>query len=319
MKKLIYISFLVLFLQNAFAQQDPQYSQYMFNQVVINPAYIGSKEALCATMDLRKQWVAMEGSPRTGTISLHGPLPGKSIGLGGHLINEAIGPVKWSAAYFDFAYRFKLGKGKLSLGLAGGLVNYNMTLSQSDYKDPGEVFPNQNLGSKSAFDAGTGFYYYTNSFYMGGSITHINRPNLYKDVYYFTNATTAVKDTSYINFNLRPHSFLYFGKGFLINENLVINPSILFKNDSPGSRPVSSVDVNCNFLINKKLWLGFSYRNGYGIVGLFQYSVTDQLKVGYSYDLGFNRIGIVGRGSHELMIGYNFNIFKSKMLSPRYL
>lgn len=316
MKKIFLLSLMVFLLQSSFAQQDPQYSQYMFNQVVINPAYIGSKEALSATMDLRKQWISMQGAPRTGTISLHGPLAVKSIGLGGHLINEAIGPAKWTAAYFDFAYRFKLGKGKLSLGLSGGLVNYNMTLTQSDYKDPGEVFPSQNMGSKTAFDVNTGFYYYSNSFYIGGSITHLNSPSLYNNTTYYTNAS-ALKDTSYINFNLRPHTFLYLGKGFLINENLVINPSVIFKNDNP--RRVGTMDLNCNFLIKKKLWLGISLRSGYGVVGLFQYSVTDQFKVGYSYDMGLNRIGTLGGGSHEIMLGYNFNIYKSKMLSPRYL
>ncbi len=303
-------------MQFGLAQQDPQYSQYMFNQVVINPAYIGSKEALCATMDLRKQWVAMEGSPRTGTISLHGPLPMKSINIGGHMINEAIGPVKWTAAYFDFAYRFKLGKGKLSLGLSGGMVNYNMSLTQSDYKDPGEIFPAQNMGPKTKPDLSTGFYFFNNSFYMGGSITHLNRPQLYKDSYTFTNIN-SLKDTAFINFSLNPHYFIYMGKGFLINENFVINPSFLFKNDNPGRG--GSIDFNCNFLLKKKLWLGLSYRSGYGVVGLFQYMVTEQLKIGYSYDHGTNRIGAAGGGSHELMIGYNFNIFKSKMLSPRYL
>ncbi len=307
---------MVFCLQNIFAQQDPQYSQYMFNQVVINPAYIGSKEALSATMDLRKQWVSMQGAPRTGTISLHGPLAIKSIGLGGHLINEAIGPTKWTAAYFDFAYRFKLGKGKLSLGLSGGLVNYNMTLKQSDYKDPGEVFPSQNLGSKTVVDFGTGFYYFTNSFYLGGSITHLTNPNLYNTSNNYTNSS-SVKDTSIINFSINPHSFLYAGKGFLINENLVINPSVILK--SGNAKRVASVDVNCNFLIKKKLWLGVSLRLGYGLVGLMQYSVTDKFKVGYSYDQGFNRIGVVGGGSHEIMLAYNFTIFKSKMLSPRYL
>lgn len=318
MKNKIFIGIILLIMSGrGLAQQDPQYSQYMFNQVVINPAYIGSKEALSATLDLRKQWIAMQGSPRTGTISIHGPLPMKSIGLGGHLINEAIGPVKWNAAYFDFAYRFKLGKGKLSLGLSAGAVNYNMSLSQSDYRDPGEAYPNQNLGSKTAFDASAGFYYFSNSFYIGGSATHINSPQLYSSTYYFTNNTTSKKDTSFVNFNLHTHSFLYIGKGFLINDNLVVNPSVIFKNAGAGKN--ASFDVNCNFLLKKKLWLGLSYRNGYGIVGLFQYAVNDQLKVGYSYDQGFNRIGIVGGGSHEIMIGYNFNIFKSKMVSPRYL
>jgi type IX secretion system PorP/SprF family membrane protein len=288
----------------------------MFNQVVINPAYIGSKEALSATMDMRKQWISMQGAPRTGTISMHGPLPSKNVGLGGHLINEAIGPTKWTAAYFDFAYRLKLGKGKLSFGLSSGLVNYNMSLSQSDYKDPGEAFPNQNLGQKTVFDAGAGFYYFNNSFYIGGSITHLNNPSLYNSTYYFTNSSST-KDTSTINFSLRAHSFLYLGKGFQVNENFIINPSILFKNDDP--KRVASFDLNCNFLVRKKLWLGVSYRNGYGLVGIVQYSVTEQLKVGYSYDRGFNRLAVAGGGSHEIMIGYNFNIYKSKMLSPRYL
>lgn len=305
----------LLLSSGVFAQQDPQYSQYMFNQVVINPAYIGSKEALGATVDMRKQWVSMNGSPRTGTISLHGPLPVKSIGLGGHIVNEAIGPAKWTAAYFDFAYRFKLGGGKLSLGLSGGAVNYNMTLAQTDYKDPGETFPGQNLGPKTAFDASTGFYYFNHSFYIGGSLTHVNSPELYKGVNYYTNSTTGNKDTSSINFNLNRHAFLYMGKGFLINDNLVVNPSIIFKAGGKSS----TFDLNCNFLLRKKIWLGASYRSGYGLVGIFQYLVNDQLRIGYSYDQGFSRIGAAGGGSHEIMIGYNFSIFKSKMVSPRYL
>lgn len=316
MKKIFYLWVLVLTAQSVCAQQDPQYSQYMFNQVVINPAYVGSREALSATIDLRKQWIAMEGSPRTGTISLHGPLPVKSIGLGGHLINEAIGPAKWNAAYFDFAYRLRLGKGKLSFGLAAGAVSYNMNLLQTHYKDQGEAFPNMNAGARTKFDASAGFYYYTNSFYIGGSATHITKPNLYSNIYYFTNAQSQA-DTAYVNFSLRPHGFLYLGKGFLVNENFVINPSLLFKNDNPNR--MGMVDLNCNFLLRKKLWLGFSLRSQYGLVLLGQYAVNDQLRIGYSYDRGFNRLGAVAGGSHELMIGYNFNIFKSKMLSPRYL
>ena len=317
MKKIFIIGSFMMIALAGKAQQDLMISQYMFNQLVINPAYAGSKEALSAVVDMRKQWVAMEGAPRTGTISLHGPLPFKSIGLGGHLINESIGPSKWTSAQADIAYRFRLGKGKLSLGVSGGLVNYNISLAATDYKDPGEVLPAQNLGPRTRFDAGAGFYYYSPSFYIGGSATHINNPNLYSGTAAVPNATagTAPANSS-LFFSLKPHSFLYIGKGFLINKDFVINPSIMFKNDNSAS---VSTDLNCNFLIKQKFWLGMSIRSGYGIVALFQYNVGDNFKVGYSYDLGINKVGIVGRGSHEIMLGYNFGIYKSKMVSPRYL
>ena len=315
-KVIIYFVFVFLLIEVSFAQQDPQYSQYMFNQLVINPAYAGSKEALSAVMDLRKQWVSMPGSPRTGTISLHGPLPFKSLGIGGHLVNESIGPSKWTSASADIAYRFRLGKGKLSLGISAGIVNYNINLTDADYRDAGEVFPSQNLGPRTRFDAATGFYYYSPSFYIGGSITHLNSPNLYSGSYTTVGSGSVAPVNSSLFFSLKPHSFLYFGKGFLINQNLVINPSIIFKNDG---NTIGSFDVNCNFLIKQKFWLGLSVRSGYGLVALFQYSISDNFKIGYSYDQGFNKVGVVGQGSHEIMLGYNFSIYKSKMLSPRYL
>lgn len=317
MKKIFYIAVLFFLAEVSLGQQDPQYSQYMFNQLVINPAYAGSKEALCGIADLRKQWVAMPGSPRTGSVSFHGPLPFKSLGIGGHLVNEAIGPSKWTSASADVAYRFRLGKGKLSLGISAGVVNYNINLTESDYKDAGEVFPTQNLGSKSKFDAGTGFYFYNSSFYFGGSVTHINSPNLYSGTAAVPNGgANGVPANSSLFFSLKPHSFLYIGKGFLVSPNFIINPCILFKNDGVSK---TSTDFNCNFLIKQRFWTGLSYRTGYGAVFLFQYLAGDNLRIGYSYDYGFNKIGTSGAGSHEIMLGYNFSVYKSKMVSPRYL
>lgn len=312
MKKLKVLYILLLTACFCKAQQDPQYSQYMFNQLVINPAYAGTKEALSAVIDLRKQWVAMPGSPQTGTISMNGQIL-KSLGIGGHLITESIGPTKWTAAYLDLAYRFKLGKGKLSLGLSGGLVNYNMNIGELNYKDGGEPILNYN-GPRTKVDFSTGFYYHSQSFYIGGSITHLNSPNLYNS----TNTVTIANVPKNVSlfFSLQPHSFLYLGKGFKINDDLVFNPSIMIKNTSGG---VASVDLNANFLLKNRLWLGVSLRSGYGFVGLFQIFVTDKFKVGYAYDQGLNKIGIQGQGSHEVVLSYDFNNFKSKMLSPRYL
>jgi type IX secretion system PorP/SprF family membrane protein len=312
MKKLIVSYILLLTACFCKAQQDPQYSQYMFNQLVINPAYAGSKEALSSVMDLRKQWVAMPGSPQTGTISMHGQLF-NSLGIGGHLISETIGPAAWTAAYMDVAYRFRLKRGKLSFGLSGGLVNYNINLSKLDYKDGGEPILNYS-GPRNAFDVNAGFYYYNQSFYIGGSATHLNSPNLYSGTGTVTIANVP-KNVSLL-FSLQSHYFLYAGKGFQLNDNLLFNPSVMVKNIQGGT---GSVDLNANFLLKNKVWLGISARIGYGVVALIQVYVTDKFKVGYAYDQGLNKIGIVGQSTHEIMLSYDFNVFKNKMLSPRYL
>jgi len=311
-KSILVSCFLFLMSSLGYAQQDPQYSQYMFNQLVINPAYAGSKEALSVVMDLRKQWVAMPGSPQTGTISMHGQLL-NSLGIGGHLIAESIGPTKWTAAYFDAAYRFKVGRGKLSFGLSGGIVNYNVNASALDYKDGGEPILNY-TGPRTKFDINTGFYYYNQSFYIGGSITHFNSPVLYNSTSTVNIANVPTNASLY--FSLQPHSFLYFGKGFQLSQDLVFNPSIMLKNVQGGK---ASIDLNANFLLANRVWLGLSWRTTYGFVALIQVLVNDKFRVGYSYDQGLNRIGIQGQGSHEVTLIYTFNKFKTKMLSPRYL
>jgi type IX secretion system PorP/SprF family membrane protein len=313
MNKLIVSYILLLISYLGKAQQDPQYSQYMFNQLVINPAYTGTKEALSAVVDLRKQWVAMPGSPQTGTISMHGPVF-KGFGIGGHLIAESIGPTSWTAAYADLGYHFKLGRGKLSFGLSGGIINYNVNANKLDYVNGGEPMLNY-TGQRTRFDVSAGFYYYSQSFYIGGSVTHLTSPNLYNDNSTVTISPTVQKNVS-LFFSLQPHSFLYAGKGFQVNDNLVINPSVMIKNIQ-GS--ITSFDVNCNFLLKNRIWLGVSLRSGYGIVALAQVYITNKFKIGYAYDLGLNKIGIAGQSSHEVVLSYDFNVFKSKILSPRYL
>ena len=322
MKKKLYILFAIILSPlywrgaggEAFAQQDPQYSQYMFNQLVINPAYTGTKDALSAVIDLRKQWVSMPGSPQTGTISMHGQLL-NSLGIGGHLIAESIGPTTWTAAYADLAYHFKLGKGKLSFGVSGGLVNYKININQSDYKDGNEPLLNY-TGARNVFDVNAGFYYYTKSFYIGGSITHLTNPNLYNGNNTAYVSPALPKNVS-LFFSIQPHAFLYAGKGFEINKNLIINPSVMVKNIQ-GS--MLTVDLNCNFLLKNRVWLGASFRSGYGMVGLVQLYVTDKFRIGYAYDQGLNKIGVAAKSSHEVTLIYNFsNAAKTKMLLPRYM
>jgi type IX secretion system PorP/SprF family membrane protein len=317
LKKIHHILFFSLCTLSCFGQQDPQYSQYMFNQLVINPAYAGSKEALSAVADLRQQWVSMPGAPQTGTLSMHGPLPFKSIGVGGHMVYENIGPATWTAGYADVAYRLKIRKGKLSLGISAGAVNYNFRTNEMNYKNGGEVFLNQYPGPKTTFDVSTGLYYYTRSFFFGASATHLNYPQLYNSTYNYTNSA-GVASASKVFFNLQPHLFIYTGKAFEINEDLVVNPSIMVK-AIQNNLSSPSIDINCNFLLKQVLWVGVSGRIGYGFAGLIQYYVNPSFKIGYCYDMGINKIGTYGQSTHEIVLSYDFRVYKTKTMSPRHL
>jgi type IX secretion system PorP/SprF family membrane protein len=285
----------------------------MFNHLVLNPAYSGSKEALSTTLLVRNQWVSMPGAPKTFSAAAHLPLKSKKIGVGAHLLSESIGPRKWTSLHGDFAYRFKLGKGKFSFGLSAGLVNSNYDFTLLNYKDVGEVAQINTESRAMAIDASFGMYYYSNTFYAGLSTTHINTPQLYSLV---NDAdTSAIKSSLF--FNLRRHYFFTICKAFQLNNNLVFSPSLLSKNIGKDYKP--NIDLNFNFLIFNKLWLGASLRSSKNLILLTEYLITEKFKIGYAYDLGLGSFGRASGGSHEIMLGFDFSIFKSKMLSPRYL
>jgi type IX secretion system PorP/SprF family membrane protein len=294
------------------AQQDPQYSQYMFNHVAINPAYAGSKQALSATAVVRKQWVGVDGAPQTNSLSLHGPVKSKRIGLGIHLTEEQIGPKRWAAAYGDFAYNIRLGNGHLAFGLAAGVVSYKYNFSQVSYVDPSELANSTELNkNRTRFDASFGVYYHSKNWFAGYSMTHITEPNLYNIVSKDTAGTSSV-----LTFNLNRHHFFTLGYGFRLGDNLVFSPSILLK--TAGTKKGDNADLNLNFLVHQKLWLGTSVRSSKTLVFLAQYIIKDNFKVGYAYDMGFSKF-TRNKGSHEIMLGYLFNKNKSAVVSPRYL
>jgi type IX secretion system PorP/SprF family membrane protein len=285
----------------------------MFNQMSVNPAYAGSKEALSVAVLHRNQWTSMPGAPLTNTFFAHGPLASKHIGLGVTMTQESIGPKKWFSAYGNFAYRFRLGKGKVSLGLSGGMVNYNFNWNAIEFQDQNDIVYQQLAltNTRTRIGVNTGAYYYDQSFYVGVSVSNINQPYLFK---YDYKDTSGVNQTAYV-FRVSPHSFLTIGKGWKINESLVFNPAIVVRH----SAGQINGDLNLNFLLKNRLWLGASLRSKYGYMGLLQFMVNDKFKIGYCYDAGINKIGIAGRATHEIMLNYNFSISKSKMISPRYL
>lgn len=316
MKKISLIG-VFLVLANSFqAQQDPQYSLYQFNQMAINPAYAGSRNALAVVMDMRKQWVSFPGAPTTLGATIHAPVMNNKVGLGLNVVSDQIGARSTTGIYGSIAYIAKLNnKFKLSFGLRAGYLNYKFNFNKVNYKDVNEAsLVDLSNVNKGALDMDAGLYLRSNTFYMGVSATHINGASVYNKDYTVLNSVTGLNRNVSASYIMSTHLFLVAGKAFSINENLVFSPSVMVKYVS--SR--ATADLNLNFLMNKRLWLGVFLKQGYGAGLLAQVYATEKLRIGYAYDSGLGSKKILG-SSHEMMIGFDFGNYKTKTVSPRFL
>lgn len=316
MKKIFLI--IIIGVLNAFnleAQQDPQYSLYQFNQLAINPAYAGARDAIAVVMDMRKQWVGFDGSPTTLGASIHSPILNGKVGIGLNLISDEIGAKNVTGAYGNFAYILKLGnRTKLSFGVRAGYLNYKFDFSKVNYKDANEsTITDLSNTSKGTIDIDAGLFLKSNSFFAGFSATHLNQSKIYSIDFLKTDSSgqTLNYNTTYA---LNPHLFLVMGKAFAFSENFVFSPSINLRH----VQAQNSLDINLNFLLKKKLWLGVYHRFDYGFGALVQVYATEKLRIGYSFDTGMGSKRRLG-ASHEVMIGFDFGTHKAKTLSPRFL
>lgn len=306
MKKLILLSIILSFTFSGKSQQDAQYNLYQFNQLLINPAYAGARDVLSAIVLSRQQWVGIPGAPKTNCLSLHGPVINKNIGIGLTITNDEMGPRNVISIFGNAAYILKLNsKMKLSFGLNAGFNRYQFDFNKVTFYN--SEFPssfNQNQ-TNNALDINGGLYLKSHTFFAGMSMTHINSPSIYKS------------EANSLEYHLSPHMFFNLGKSFQINQNLIFAPTLLVKY----SVSSLSYDFNCNFLINKKVWLGAFYRSSYGPGGLMQYFLTNKFKVGYSYDTGLGNQFNFG-SSHELMLSLDFGaqkLNKTRTTNPRFL
>lgn len=272
--------------------------------MAINPAYAGSREAISTSAFLRSQWTGFDGAPTTETITAHAPMAKRKAGLGLAIIADQIGPKKSTGILGSYAYRIKIRDGKLSMGLRFGVYQYLFNWNEITYKDQADIYNTKNQTSTIVPTADFGLYYYTNSMYAGFSATHLYRGRL-----------TDVANQSGGFAELSPHLFFTVGKAWALAEKLIFSPSCMIK--TVKNTPTTA-DLNFSFLLNQRIWVGFSIRSNYGVVLYTQFNVTEKFKVGYSYDIGLNKIGTNAGGSHELMIGYDFNISKPLAFSPRY-
>jgi type IX secretion system PorP/SprF family membrane protein len=315
MKTYISLFFAVAFTFLSKAQQDPQYNLYQFNQMVINPAYAGARDGLSVVASVRNQWTGFEGAPKTSCMSLHGPILNKNLGVGLTMISDAMGPRNMVGVYGNVAYILKLSnKWKLSFGMNGGYNRFQFDFSKITFKTTeNNAYLSQNQ-TYNALDINAGFYLRSNTFFAGLSSSHLQNKNLYN--YVIASDTTGGKTgTHNISYRLRTHMMFTMGKSFRLTDNLIFAPTIILRSSGNGK---GNSDLNLNFFINNKFWVGLFVKGGYGPGFLFQYYITNKFRVAYCFDSGLGNARKLGP-SHEVMIGFDFSGTKSKMLNPRFL
>lgn len=310
-KTLLLISICSLLSHSSIGQQDAQYTQYMFNPLNVNPGYAGNKAILSAALIHRAQWVGIDGAPRTQHFAVHSPLKDKNMGVGLQLMNDAIGPKNTFGVLGTYAYRIrpsKISRGKLGFGLRAGYYRYKFDWEQIEYKDQADVIVSQTAQTYGFMNFDFGVYYNTRFTYAGLSIYHLNSPRI-------GIADDIERTDDAVASRLLTHYAVTAGKIIEINDRTVFRPSILFK---AAPRSPAVLDVNASFLLDNVIWLGISYRTSNALAAIVEYEINEQFKVGYSYDYSLTELRNQQSGSHEIFLGYNFNVFKSRMRSPRY-
>ena len=311
-----YIAILVLLLLgttfSSNAQQDPQYTQYMYNTIAINPAYAGSRDVLSIVGLHRSQWVGIDGAPRTQTLSLHSPLGFTRSGLGGTIIHDKIGPVTESQFNIDYSYTIPTSNtGKLSFGIKATAnlmsVNYDelkrFDLDDSEY--------DQLVNNRFSPNVGAGLFYYTDTFYAGLSV-----PN-FLETKHFDSDVVTLTDSSSSSFIAKERLHYYFtiGKTFDLSDVVLFKPALLTK--ATVGAPLQ-VDVSANFLFHEKLTLGLAYRWDAALSALVGFQVSDALMLGFAYDRETTELEQYNDGSFELIVRYElFKKYKG-ITTPRF-
>lgn len=292
MKKLLGI-ILVFGFVSSNAQQLPQYSQYLLNDYVINPAVAGSKPFFIGKANYRYQWEGITDAPRTYILSVNGPTPNNKVGLGGYIFTDHVGPTRRTGGYFSYTYHLKVTENtKLGLGLSAGLLQFMIDGSKITLKDQGDNIITGGVQSALIPDAGFGFHYYSDKWFLGASA-----PQLFRNRIKFFES--GINPTG----RLSNHFFFMGGYKFDLADDIQIEPTAMVKVVSPV--PVQ-YELNVRGIYAEKIWLGVGYRYMDAITGMIGYTFAENISVGYSYDYTLTNIRNYSTGTHELMISLRF-------------
>lgn len=288
---------LFLMFQKANAQQEPMYSQYMFNPLSVNPAYAGSAEVLSITAISRHQWIGFDGAPTTQTLSIHSPVA-LNLGAGLSLTRDRVGPLDNLGVTASASYNIKLSmESKLYFGLSAGVNNVKFGFNNAANTENDPMFFQDMSSTKPVF--GTGLYFLHSRAFAGFSI-----PDLIASEY----------DDGGSTWKKERHYYLSGGAIFNLGESLKYRPTTMVK--WVPNAPISAELTN-TFIIKDFLWLGFMYRLNDALGALVSVQVTEQLRIGYAADFSLNEIGAHNNGTHEIMLNYDFR-FGKKYENPRY-
>lgn len=300
----------------SFAQQDPQFTQFMHSKLIYNPGYAGTSEAVCANVLYRQQWVNFPGAPKTGLVSFDMPIGQLPIAIGLNVMTDQIGFSKTLFARLALAYNRHIGAGILGVGIDGGVLQqqFNGTWITPDGNGVHDAsIPAYTSGTgtnvatsaglnKLTYDVGFGaFYSIANKMYVGISSTHL--------------AAQDIKASSDVKYQLARHYYIVGGYTFNVGQGGKhgINPNVKIKSDAASTQ----LDVNLTYIYNRMFWIGVSYRMQDAIAPMVgaRFLKDKSLKVGYSYDLTLSKIKGYSSGTHEIMLGYCFNVKKPKKVT----
>jgi len=288
------------------AQQDPQFTQYMFNLLALNPAYAGSAERVSLKGLTRHQWVGFDGAPETQTLTIHAPVWKESLGVGGTILRDTHGPMTQYTFMADLSYRIFMGNSKLAFGLKGGLnLMQGRFFSDLYQTEPNDQVFQQDVTSKTDPQFGFGVMWYSDRHFLG-----VSTPKLLRTEFFETDSLALISLPGQ-----RPHYFLTGGYVFDMGLYHKFKPTFLLK--AVQGAPLS-FDLSANFLFYEKFWLGAMYRHDDAVGALVQYHLTNDLTVGYAYDYTLTPLRNYSGGSHELMLGFEFGNKLKGIRSPRY-
>lgn len=309
---LVPIAIFLALISTVNAQQDAQYTQYMFNTMSVNPAYAGSRGQFSAAALYRSQWVGLDGAPETFTLNLHSPIRNSRLGYGVSVIQDNIGDGVVSETYFDAIVSYTIDvslEGKLSFGLkaGGNLLNLDFNGLRNFDLEPVNI---DNIENRFSPNIGLGLYYHTNKFYAG-----LSAPNLL-ETEHFDNSRTDANSAQFLS-QERINFYFITGYVFDLNGNLKFKPALLTK--VVGGAPLQ-LDMSASFLFNDKFSFGAAYRWDAALSGLVGFQITDQLMLGLAYDRETTALGgsQFNDGSFEVFL--RFELVKSfqKLVSPRF-